>query len=199
MTERLYLLKLKLKDIEPEIWRRFYVPAAITLESLHQVIRILMDWDGSHHHKFVIKRKRYLDPDYADTDEGELYDHEYRLMDLVKTKGSSFLYVYDFGDYWEHEITVEDTRYIPPKDNLTGQLIKSPSVQCLDGARTSPPEDVGGVPGYNEYCEAVNSPDPKDYDAMEEWLAGFVEGGEEFGTEYFNLEEINSNLKEYSS
>jgi len=38
------LLKIELLDIEPAIWRRFVVPANITLDRLHDVIQIIMGW-----------------------------------------------------------------------------------------------------------------------------------------------------------
>jgi hypothetical protein len=44
MNERIYLLKIELLDIEPAIWRRFVVPANITLDRLHDVIQIVMGW-----------------------------------------------------------------------------------------------------------------------------------------------------------
>ncbi len=61
MSERTYLLKVKLLDIEPEIWRRFVVPASITLDRLHDVIQIVMGWTDSHLHEFTIGKKRYTE------------------------------------------------------------------------------------------------------------------------------------------
>jgi len=48
MTERYYLLKIYLLDIEPEIWRLFVVPARITLDRLHDVIQVVMGWKDYH-------------------------------------------------------------------------------------------------------------------------------------------------------
>ena len=59
MNERLYLLKIRVVYIEPEIWRRFVVPASITLDRLHDVIQIIMGWTDSHLHEFTIGKKRY--------------------------------------------------------------------------------------------------------------------------------------------
>ena len=61
MNERLYLLKIRLLDIEPEIWRRFVAPGSITLDRLHDVIQIVMGWTDSHLHEFVIGKKRYTE------------------------------------------------------------------------------------------------------------------------------------------
>ncbi len=59
MNERFYLLKIQLLDIEPVIWRRFVVPAGITMDRLHDVIQIVMGWTGSHLHEFTIGKKTY--------------------------------------------------------------------------------------------------------------------------------------------
>jgi len=67
MSERMYLLKIRLLDIEPEIWRRFVVPASITLDRLHDVIQIVMGWTDSHLHEFKIGKKRYTEyPEYKE-------------------------------------------------------------------------------------------------------------------------------------
>lgn len=54
MNERFYLLQIRLLEIEPEIWRRFAVPASISLDRLHDVIQIVMGWTDSHLHEFQI-------------------------------------------------------------------------------------------------------------------------------------------------
>jgi len=61
MSERMYLLKVRLLDIEHEILRRFVVPASITLDRIHDVIQIVMGWTDSHLHEFTIGKKRYTE------------------------------------------------------------------------------------------------------------------------------------------
>ncbi len=61
MNERFYLLKIQLLDIESAIWRRFVVPASITLDRLHDVIQIVMGWTDSHLHEFTIENQRYTE------------------------------------------------------------------------------------------------------------------------------------------
>jgi hypothetical protein len=96
MNERFYLLKIQLIDIEPAIWRRFVVPAGITLDRLHDVIQIIMGWTDSHMHEFTIGKKRYTE--YPESKEDGLVCGRYRLGDLIKQKGRTFSYLYDFGD-----------------------------------------------------------------------------------------------------
>ena len=96
MNERFYMIKIQLLDIEPAIWRRFVVPASITLDRLHDVIQIVMGWTDSHLHEFTIGKKRYTE--YPESKEDGLICGKYRLGDLIKQKGRAFTYLYDFGD-----------------------------------------------------------------------------------------------------
>lgn len=181
MNERLYLLKIKLIDIEPEIWRRFVVPANITLDRLHDVIQIVMGWADIHHHEFTIGKKRYTEYPRSKTDGLEC--GKYRLVDLIKRKGRTFRYLYDFGDTWEHELTIEDNRYFNP------ELL--PEIVCLDGARACPPEDVGGVEGFYEFCTVLKVPIHKEYERYVKWF------GADYDFERFDVEKVNPELLKY--
>lgn len=112
MNTRTYLLKVRLLNIEPAIWRRFLVPASITLDRLHDVIQIVMGWTDSHLHEFSIGSKRYTE--YPESREDGLACGKYTLGDLIRQKGRTFQYLYDFGDSWEHELVLEDSRYFDP-------------------------------------------------------------------------------------
>ena len=90
LREPRYLLKIRLLDIEPEIWRRFVVPASITMDRLHDVIQIVMGWTDSHLHEFTIGKKRF--PEYPESKEEGLECGRYRLGDLIKLKGRTFGY-----------------------------------------------------------------------------------------------------------
>jgi len=181
MNERLYLLKIRLLDIEPEIWRRFVVPASITLDRLHDVIQIVMGWTDSHLHEFTIGKKRYTE--YPESKENGLECGKYRFENLIKQKGRKFSYLYDFGDCWEHEVIIEDSRYFNP--DLHAQII------CLDGSRACPPEDVGGIPGYYEFCSALQDPNHEEHENYKRWSGG------NYDSEKFEVEVINYELLTY--
>jgi hypothetical protein len=181
MNERFYLLKIQLLDIEPVIWRRFVVPASITLDRLHDVIQIVMGWTDSHLHEFTIGNKRYME--YPESKEDGLVCGRYRLGDLIKQKGRTFRYLYDFGDSWEHELALEENRYFNPE--LRTELA------CLEGERPCPPEDVGGVPGYFEFCNALKDPSHEEHESYMEWSGG------DFDSEQFDSESINWELMKY--
>jgi hypothetical protein len=181
MNERFYLLKIQLLDIEPAIWRRFVVPANITLDRLHDVIQIVMGWTDSHLHEFTIGNKRYTE--YPESKEDGLVCGRYRLEDLIKQKGRTFSYRYDFGDSWEHELVLEDSRYVNPE--LRTELA------CLEGERACPPEDVGGVHGYFEFYNALKDPSHEEHESSVEWSGG------DFDSVRFDFESVNRELMKY--
>ncbi|MCJ7600483.1 MAG: plasmid pRiA4b ORF-3 family protein [Desulfobulbaceae bacterium] len=181
MNERFYLLKIRLLEIEPEIWRRFVVPASISLDRLHDVIQIVMGWTDSHLHEFTFGKKRFTEyPEYKDDG---LECGKYRLGNLIKQKGRTFEYQYDFGDGWEHELTLEENRYFNPE-------IRS-EVACLAGARACPPEDVGGVPGYYEFCQALEDPQHEEHESFMEWSGG------NYDSKKFDADAVNWELMKY--
>jgi hypothetical protein len=181
MNERLYLWKIRLLDIEPEIWRRFVVPVDITLDRFHDVIQIVMGWTDSHLHEFTIGNKRYTE--YPEYKEDGLACGRYRLGDLIKQKGRIVRYLYDFGDSWEHELVLEQSRYFNPR--LREKLA------CLDGRRACPPEDVGGVPGYYEFLNALKDPNHEEHESYTEWSGG------NYDSEHFDAHAVNWELMKY--
>ena len=187
MNERLYLLRISLFDIEPEIWRRFVVPGSITLDRLHDIIQIVMGWKDRHLHQFTIGNKRYTET--AQISQGEIDSGKFRLVDLIKRKGSSFDYLYDYGDNWDHIIYLEDSRYCNPELEI--------NIQCLNGKRACPPDDIGGIPGYYDFCAAMNDPTHEDHEGCKEWFSGFSWNDDDFDSEKFDLEKVNFELMKY--
>jgi hypothetical protein len=172
MENRMYLLKIELLHTEPNIWRRFVVPAEITLDRLHDVIQIVMGWQDMHLYSFTIGTKRYtVDPRYKDDG---LDCQGYRLGNLIKQKGRTFLYEYDFGDDWRHEITLEESRY------HSDEILHG--ITCIDGENACPPEDVGGIPGFERFCRIVADPGHPEREGYLQWYGGV------FNRNGFNLE-----------
>ena len=185
MEYRFYQLKIALLDIEPTIWRKFVVPAHITLDRLHDVIQIVMGWRDCHLHEFTIKKKQFTEA--PETKNYGLEEGKYRLADLVKKKGSKFHYRYDFGDRWEHELTLENSRYKLPEDIFGHSAI----LTCQSGKRACPPEDVGSVPGYLNFCEALTDPEHPEHENYMQWCGGG------YNSEYFDPDEVNEELLRY--
>jgi hypothetical protein len=187
MNDRLYLLKIKLVDIEPEIYRHFVVPADITLDRLHDVIQIVMGWKDAHLHGFSINAKMYQEHPESKDDGAD--ENLFRLGDLINAKGRTFNYLYDFGDCWEHDITILNNNYADPESKVI--------VECLEGAGACPPEDVGGVPGYFEFCQVLKDPHHKEHENYKTWYAGFPWYNKVFNSEHYDIENVNCELLKY--
>ncbi len=138
MSERIARLRIELQELEPKIWRRIDIPLSTTLEALHEAIQMTMGWTFSHLWKFEIGDRRYGDPSFREfDDEPVIYKAKgLRLGTAIERGADRFVYVYDYGDNWRHEVTVEEVRDGDPE-------IEYPAF--VDGARRCPPED-GGVP-----------------------------------------------------
>ncbi|HET7099762.1 MAG TPA: plasmid pRiA4b ORF-3 family protein [Terriglobia bacterium] len=177
---RMYQLKVTLDEIRPPIWRRFLVRSNVTLYRLHLFLQVVMGWTDSHLHLFTIDGLDYgePDPDYKVFGHEVMDDRKTKLEQVVGREGMKFSYQYDFGDGWEHTVEVE--KILPPQTSARSA--------CLEGARACPPEDCGGVGGYEELVEAMAKPRSKKYKELVEWL------GEEFQPEAFDLEIVNLEL-----
>lgn len=176
----LFQLKITLRRSKPPIWRRVLVPSDITLAALHFVIQEAMGWTNSHLHQFTVGERRIGG---LEQDEGELGfedERKIRLNRLVEL-GGSFDYEYDFGDDWIHEVKVEK------RLELDGRLT---SALCIAGARACPPEDVGGVGGYEDFLEALADPEDERHEEMRDWIGG------DFDPEEFDLDEVNDRLRD---
>jgi len=158
-ADRLAVLRIAFDDIRPEIWRRVEVPLTTTLRALHAVIQDVMLFEDRHLFMFDIGGKRYgiPDPEW----EGRLYDaRNTRLGTLVDRGVSTFSYTYDFGDNWQLTVSVEHLGAADPALDYP---------RFVDGGRRAPPEDVGGVPGFEEFIEAMNDPAHEEHERMLQW------------------------------
>ena len=165
-TDLIYQLKITLRGFRPPIWRRVLVPGMFTLPKLHQVIQIAMGWSDSHLHHFLVDGIYYSAPIYPDRDweDTEMKIRAGSRWDRLRpTRKRKFMYEYDFGDGWEHEIVVE--KVLLPEPGATYP-------QCVKGKGACPPEDVGGVWGYANFLEAIRDPKHSEHQMYVEWIGG---------------------------
>ena len=116
------------------IWRRLLVRSDSTMTDLHYTLQIAMGWEGYHLHQVLIRGKPYGVPQPG----GVWFPddpHQVRLVDLHLRLRERFLYEYDFGDLWQHEIRVEKKLPLQPKRRYP---------TCIGGQRATPLEDCGG-------------------------------------------------------
>jgi hypothetical protein len=132
-----YHLKVILMEVTPRIWRSFQVPASMTLASLHRTLQIVMGWDNFHLHKFYITGETYGSWELSDAKDEHCQIGE--IVEPVSDARSVFLYEYDMGDLWQHEIRVE---------KVTRPNRKHRYPRCTAGAWKAPPEDCGGPEAF---------------------------------------------------
>ncbi len=169
-------LKITLRGTKPPIWRRLLAPAKMTLADLHDAIQAAMGWEGAHLHVFEIDGRSYGDRASVDdvADENRL-----TLGGVLKSGVARFGYTYDFGDDWEHVITIEKT--LPAAAGTVHP-------QCVAGKRACPPEDCGGPWAYQELLDILADPAHPERAERLEWL------GEEFDPEDFSVVIANATL-----
>jgi len=181
--KHVYQFKVTLKDIRPPIWRRIQVPESYSFWDLHVAIQAAMGWLDYHLHVFEI-----FNPKKGIKEEIGIPDEEWGLADVEMHAGwekkiskyftlenNKAFYTYDFGDDWRHEVVLE--KILPKDKDATYPL-------CIKGKRACPPEDCGGVWGYQDLLEILSDPDDEQYDEQMEWLGG------EFDPEHFDIPEI---------
>ncbi len=182
-TSVVYQIKVTLKGSKPPIWRRMQVTSTTTFAQLHQILQCVMGWEGDHLYRFDINGMEYGDPSMVEEMEGE-DARRVTLETLVRGEKDKFLYEYDFGDSWDHELLVEKV--------LPSEAGKRYPV-CLTGKRACPPEDCGGIWGYASFLEAIQDPQHPEHEEMVDWVGGA------FDPEAFDLDEVNSELQNLTS
>lgn len=166
---RRYRVRVELDHSTPPIWRSLSLPSDIRLDRLHEVIQVAIGWDDTHLHQFTTasdplgyETEGILTPfARAEGDEGVM-ESELRLDQFLAAPGDILHYTYDFGDGWDHTLTldlVEQAGQAAPTDA---------AVRCLDGARQGPPEDVGGMTSYDHVLEVAADSNHREYPEMEE-------------------------------
>jgi hypothetical protein len=177
----IYHLEIVLKGAQPHIWRHLQVPANAKLDWLHAVIQVAMGWTNSHLHQFKSGGARYSDTrhNYAEY-EGDpevLEGRQFTLQQIAPREKDTLGYEYDFGDSWEHTLTV--AKIVPPAP------VAATTAVCLDGAGACPPEDCGGIWGYANLLKILKNRKHPEHKTMKQWL------GRPFDAEAFDLAKTN--------
>lgn len=182
--EKVYQLKLSIKGITPQIWRRIHVPENYTFLKLHDAIQAVMDWDDYHLHEFemVNPKTGMLDKigtegdDFEASGEPLVPEKKAKLSDYFTLENKEALYTYDFGDNWEVKVRLE--KILPRKEGVEYPI-------CTAGKRAAVSEDSGGIWGYEEMLEIMKDPDHEEYEDTVSWL------GEDFDPEYFDPKDVS--------
>jgi len=171
-------LKATLRFSDPPIWRVLRVPVRLTLAQLHRALQELFGWEDCHLHEFVIGKVRFGPPGGGEWGGPKKIDERrVRLEELELRKGAKLEYHYDFGDSWEVELKVTK-----PVEALS-------AAECVEGERAGPPEDCGGIPGYEALVAAAADPGNPEAADLLEWI------GPDWKPEAFDRQQVNRALR----
>jgi hypothetical protein len=161
--ETIACLRISLNDIKPEIWRTVDMPVASSLKMLHDVIQAAMGWQDYHLWHFEAGDRRYGVPDPDWPDRNIAAARNVKLCTLIDRDVCQLIYTYDMGDDWQHTIVIEA---VGPgeQDAIYPRFVA--------GERRCPPEDVGGVAGFELFCEAMSDPSHEEHQQLREWYGG---------------------------
>jgi hypothetical protein len=173
----IYQVKVTLEGSKPPIWRRLLLPADLNLGDLHYILQIAMGWTDSHLHQFHVGEKVYGVP-HPDMD-WTLDEEKAKLARIIPGEKFKFRYEYDFGDSWSHLILVE--KILPPEPGQKYPI-------CVKGKGNCPPEDCGGVWGFDDFKDAMADPKHPEHENLKEWYGG------DFDPEAFDIDEVNRML-----
>ncbi|MDD3225655.1 MAG: plasmid pRiA4b ORF-3 family protein [Clostridium sp.] len=179
------IIKLNLR--QHKCWRRIVVPNDFTFKQFHKILQVLFNWQNYHLYDFdVFDEKGNCILKIMDDDD-EIYNFQegykillsakVKLLDFFK-KNCKVIYNYDFGDGWKHEIVSQSTIYDYDKNHPI----------CLMGEGISPPEDVGGDPGYEDFLKIISDTNNEEYERICQWA-------ESQGYTEFNIDLVNTRLK----
>ena len=179
--------EVSLRYIEPRIWRRFQIDRRASFADLHVAIQLSFGWERAHLWEFRTRArgKRALAGPKMD----DVWSLREPPPDAESTKLAGFfgprkhrrcVYVYDFGDFWVHEVLFR--RRFATQVRFQRRLIA--------GERAGPLEDCGGVPGYERLVEFLQTgvdpweEDPRD---LKEWYG-------HWDPEAFDLEQARTHF-----
>ena len=191
----IYQLKVWLQGISPMVWRRLLVRSDSTIADLHYTIQIAMGWSDVHLNRFHIHGQ-----DFGVYHDGGISFADNPEKVLLSAFGfrtrERFLYEYDFGDEWLHEVRIEKRLSLDPKKTYP---------LCIDGKHAAPPEDFGGAQAYMQMRQELkyrsvfgNSGIDDDFDDENDPEYGRSEEDQPFDPDVFSRREVNARLRQYA-
>ena len=159
-----FQFKIQIEGIKkPPVWRRVIVPETFTFEQFHHIIQVAFGWTNSHLFKFCPQSYGsypQITIPFNDFNDDPIEDaRKILLKDIFHAEKQKFTYIYDFGDSWHHRITLEAILQDSPE-----------KASCIAGKGACPPEDCGGVWGYEHFKEVMSDPKDPEHEEMKEWL-----------------------------
>ena len=165
-SDKILELKITLNNIRPPIYRKIQVPDFYTFHQLHHLIQLAFEWENIHMYIFFDKDSEIsaFEDDFSERQPGDA--KKIKLKERFKSLKDRLLYVYDFGDNWEHTVELEKVLDADPSKRYPA---------CISGQRNAPPEDVGGAFGFEDFVEAMNDMKHPQHDDFIEWYGRFFD------------------------
>ncbi|MBD0270235.1 MAG: plasmid pRiA4b ORF-3 family protein, partial [Cyanobacteria bacterium Co-bin8] len=167
---------VELVDSYPLIWRCFQVPASLTLKQLHLVLQAVMGWPGTAPHSFKVNGQQYGPAGNSESED----ESAIALSDIFSSNPQPCFYTYNPQEGWLHRLELDEALVAQPDQSYP---------HCLDGQRACPPEQSGGVWGYEDFLERLNDPEEPDYAELWEQV------GLDFDPERFDPQAVNQHLQ----
>ncbi len=189
--KKVYQFKILLEGSKPSIWRRIQVPENYSFWDLHVAIQDAMGWSDYHLHEFETTGQFFGNsqsigiPDPAGDD--DIIPGWKKKISKVFPEEKKVRYVYDFGDDWEHVMTLE-------KILLVEDGVKYPI--CVAGKMACPLEDSGGLWGYYDKLEILKNPKHPEHADIVEWVGDELFDPTEFAAEEVFFSDPAKRLKE---
>src|SRR3989338_1031128 len=172
---QIYQLKVTINHTSPSIWRRMHISSDCTFFDLHVAIQNAMGWTDSHLHSFSMIQRgtaraisiEYPNPEREPFQEPALDETKEKIAAYFGKQVKQCIYTYYFGDNCDHAILLEKVMVAKP-----GAIYP----QCVAGKNACPPEDCGGIGGYENLQIILRDPKHPEHEDMREWL-GLAQGG----------------------
>lgn len=189
-----YRVRADLTGTRPPLWRRLELASDLFLDQVHEIMQVAFGWTDSHLHQFGSgpgpydhATEHYLCPYQVEEGDPGVPEEEVRLDEVLAKVGDKLFYSYDFGDGWQHTIRLEAVLPSPPS---------GPRAACTAGRRDGPPEDCGGVQGYELISAAADPAHPDHAEAAAEYARFYGDCTEpgSMRTTPFSIGEVNGLL-----
>jgi len=169
-TKEVLQIRISLVGIVPPIWRRIQIPSTYSFWDLHVAIQDAIGWYDSHFHVFRLADLRRgslvevgIPDDEYEVGQRTLPGWEIPIEEYLHHVFPAAVYEYDFGDGWIHVVQLEAR--LPARKGRSYPV-------CLAGEGKCPPEDCGGIGGYEELLAAIADPEHPEHDSLLEWVGG---------------------------
>jgi pRiA4b ORF-3-like protein len=189
-TPTYYRVRVDLDGAKPPIWRRLNIASELHLGEVHAVLQAAFDWYGGHLHEFSTGRwpdgERFVDDFMVEDGDDGVPEDDVRLDEVLAEPGDKLSYWYDFGDDWRHTITLEAVE--PRPDG-------APRATVLTGRRAAPPDDCGGIWGYEALLDALADPRHPEHEEMTSWFEEALGRSGNFDPAYLDVEDLDEQVR----